>query len=68
MTKSVKQHRFAEAVRSKSKGNFAVFKRVGGAHIKTALVAAIVIGVAYAVATKAILTLESSQDIFEEMH
>jgi hypothetical protein len=67
MTKSVKQ-RLAETVRSKSKGNFAVLKKVGGAHIKAVLVAVIVLGVAYAVATKAILTLESSQDLFEEMH
>jgi hypothetical protein len=66
MTKSVK-HPLKETVRSKSKGNFSVLRKVGGAHIKAALVAAIVLGVAYAVTTKAILTLESSQDLFEVM-
>jgi hypothetical protein len=66
MTKSAK-HRIEETVRSKSKGNFSVLGKIGGAHIKAALVAAIVLGVAYAVTTRAILTLESSQDLFEVM-
>jgi hypothetical protein len=66
MTKSVKQ-RLAEAVRAKSRGIFVVLNKVGGTHIKAALVAAIVLGVACAVETKAILTLESSQHIFEVM-
>jgi hypothetical protein len=66
MRKSVRHH-LEETVHSKSKGNFAVLKNVGGAHIKAVLVAAIVLGVAYAVVTKAILTLESSQDLFEVM-
>jgi hypothetical protein len=57
MTKSV-THRLAEVVRSKSKRNFAVLKKVGGAHIRSVLVAAIVFGLAYAVETKAILALE----------
>jgi hypothetical protein len=60
-------HRLAEDVRSKGKRSFAVLKKVGGAQIKAVLVAAIVFGLAYAVATKAILALDSSQDLFEVM-
>ena len=66
MTKS-STHRFAVDVRSKGKRSFAVLKKVSGAQIKAVLVAAIVFGFAYAVATKAILALESSQDLFEVM-
>jgi hypothetical protein len=66
MTKSV-THRLAEVVRPKSKRNFAVLKRVGGAHIRPVLIVAVVFGFAYAIVTKAILALESSQDLFEVM-
>jgi hypothetical protein len=66
MTKSIARL-VTEVVRSKSKGNFAVLKEVSGAQIKAVLVAVIVFGLADAVATKAILTLESSQDLFEVM-
>jgi hypothetical protein len=43
----------------------AVLKRVNGAHVKLGLVAAAFFILAYAVETKAILALESSQDLFE---
>ena len=56
MTKSVMRH-LAKVVRSRSKGGFAVLKKVSDAHIKVGLVAA--------VETKAILALESSQYPFE---
>jgi hypothetical protein len=60
-------HRLAEDVRSKGKRSFAVLKKISGAQIKAVLVATIVFGFAYAIETKAILALESSQDRFEVM-
>jgi hypothetical protein len=42
-------------------------KKFSGAQLKAVLVAAIVFGLAYAIETKAILALESSQDLFEVM-
>jgi hypothetical protein len=61
MTNSIMQ-RLAKVVRSKS---IAVLKKVNGAHVKLGLVAAALFVLAYAVETKAILALESSQDLFE---
>jgi hypothetical protein len=66
MTKSV-MHRFVKVLPSRSKRSFAVLKTVSGAHIKVGLVAAILFALAYAVETKAILALESSQNLFEVM-
>jgi hypothetical protein len=58
-------HRLAKAVRSKSRKSFAVLKKIGGANFKLGLVAAALFALAYAVETKAVLNLESSQDLFE---
>ena len=44
--------------------SFAVLKKIGGAHFKLGLVA-VLFALAYAVETKAVLNLESSQDLFE---
>ena len=64
MTNSVMQ-RLAEILCSKSKRSLAVLKKVNGAHVKLGLVAAAFFVLAYAVETKAILALESSQNLFE---
>jgi hypothetical protein len=64
MTNSA-MRRLAEVFRSKSKRSIAVLKKVNGAHVKLGLVAAALFVLAYAVETKAILALESSQDLFE---
>ena len=64
MTNSVVR-RLAKVVRSKSKRSFAVLKTVNGAHVKLELAAAALFVLAYAIETKAILVLESSQDLFE---
>jgi hypothetical protein len=60
-------HRLAKILRSGSKRSFAVLKTAGGARIKLGLVAAVLFALAYAVETKAILALESSQNLFEVM-
>ena len=67
MTNRVMQ-RLVEVFRSKSKGSHAVLKKVNGAHVKLGLVAVAFFVLAYAVETKAILALESSQDLFEVIH
>jgi hypothetical protein len=64
VTNSVVQ-RLATIVRSKCKTNVAVLKKVDRAHLKLGFVAAALFVLAYAVETKAILALESSQDLFE---
>jgi hypothetical protein len=64
VTNSVMQ-RLAKIVRSKCKKSVAVLKKVDRAHLKLGIVAAALFVMAYAVETKAILTLESSQDLFE---
>jgi len=64
MTNNV-MRRLAEVFRSKSKRSLAVLKKVNGAHVKLGLVAAAFFVLAYAVETKAILALESSQNLFE---
>jgi hypothetical protein len=64
MTKRV-MRRLAKAFRFGSKRSFLVLKKVSGAHIKIGLAAAVLFTLAYAVETRAILVLESSQDLFE---
>jgi hypothetical protein len=64
MTNGVKQ-RLVKDAHSKSKKSFAVLKKVNGAHVVLGLVAAAFFVLAYAVETKAILVLESSQDLFK---
>jgi hypothetical protein len=66
MTNSV-MHRLAKVVRSGSKRSLAMLEKVGGAHVKVGLVAAILFTLAYAVETRAIFALESSQDLFGVM-
>jgi len=60
-----KMHRLAKVPRSRGKGSFAVLKKVSHARIKVGLVAAASFALAYAVETKAILALESSQGPLE---
>jgi hypothetical protein len=48
--------------------SLAVFKKVNGADVTLGLVAAAFFVLAYAVETKAILVLESSQDLFEVIY
>jgi hypothetical protein len=67
MTNGVKQ-RLVKDVRSKAKKSLAVLKKVNGAHVVLGLVAAAFFVLAYAVETKAILVLESSQDLFKVIH
>jgi hypothetical protein len=66
MTNSV-MHHLAKVVRSGSKRCFAVIEKVGGASVKVGLVAAVLFTLAYAVETRAIFALESSQDLFGVM-
>ena len=63
MTKSV-VHRLAKVIRSKRKRGFAVLKSVNGNYFKVAVVVAALFALACALETKAILALESSQDLF----
>jgi hypothetical protein len=48
-----------------AKRSFAVLEKIGGAYVKVGLVAAVLFTLAYAVETKAIFALESSQGPFE---
>ena len=57
--------RLAKVLRSRSRKSFAALKKVSGAHIKVGLVAAVLFALAYAVETKAIFVLESSQGPFK---
>lgn len=57
----------AKLVRATGKRSFAVFKKIGGTNFKPGLVAVVLFALAYAVETKAVLTLQSSQDLFEVM-
>ena len=65
MTFGVMQRRLAKVVRSKCKRTLAVLKTVNGAHVVLGIVAVAFFVLAYAVETKAILALQSSQDLFE---
>jgi hypothetical protein len=58
-------YRLARVIRSKSKTSFAAFRKLSGAHLKLALLAAGLFALAYAAESKAIISLESSQDLFE---
>lgn len=64
MTKRV-MHRLAKALCFRGKTSFPVLKKVSDARVKVGLVAAVLFALAYAIETKAVLTLESSQDLFE---
>jgi hypothetical protein len=64
MTKSV-MHRISIVPRARGKRSLSVLKKVSRAHVKVGLVAAALFALAYAVETKAILSLESSQGPFE---
>jgi hypothetical protein len=57
----------AKIVRSKGQRSFGFLRKFGGAHVKTGLFAAALFALAYAVETKAVLSLESSQNLFEIM-
>jgi hypothetical protein len=67
MTNSV-MRRLAKVFCSQNKRSVAVFKKVNGADVTLGLVAAAFFVLAYAVETKAILVLESSQDLFEVIY
>jgi hypothetical protein len=56
--------RLTKVVRSKIKRSPS-FKKLYGSHLGLALFAAAFLALAYAAETKAIVTLESSQDLFE---
>jgi hypothetical protein len=56
--------RLARIIRSTSKKSFAAINKVIGAHFKLGLLAVALFVLAYAAETKAILVLESSQDLF----
>jgi hypothetical protein len=66
MTKGV-LHRVAKVIRSKCKKSPAVLENLSGPTLKLVLLAAALFALAYAVETKAILALESSQSLFEVM-
>jgi hypothetical protein len=57
-------HRLARVIRSKSKTGLAALRKLSGAHLTLALLAAALFGLAYAAEFKAIISLESSQDLF----
>ena len=56
--------RVTKVIRSKLKRSPAL-KNLGGTHFKLALFAAALFALAFAAETKAIIALESSQDLFE---
>jgi hypothetical protein len=58
-------HRLEGVVRSMSKKILAILAKVGGPRIKVGLLAAALFTLAYVVETKAIFSLESSQNLFE---
>jgi hypothetical protein len=60
--------RLAGVIRSTSKKSFTVLNKVTGAHFTLGLLAVALFVLAYAVETKAILVLESSQDLFGTIH
>jgi hypothetical protein len=66
MTKRVVQ-RLARVIRRKRKRGPAVLKSVNGKHFKIALVVAL-FALACAVETRAILALETSQELFKVVH
>jgi hypothetical protein len=64
MKNSVK-HRRSKIGRSTSKRSLAVLKKLSGEYFKVGLIVAALFALAFAVETKAILALESSQDVFK---
>jgi hypothetical protein len=60
--------RLAKVARSKSKRTPAVLKKANAAHVKLGILAVAFFVLAYAVEAKAILALQSSQDLFEVIH
>jgi hypothetical protein len=63
MTNSI-MRRLAKVVHSQRKRSLAILKKVNGADVTLGLVAAAFFVLAYTVETKALLALESSQDLF----
>jgi hypothetical protein len=58
----------AKFVHATGKRSSAVFKKATGTRFRLGLIAIVLFALAYVVETKAVLTLESSQDLFEVMH
>jgi ABC-type Fe3+ transport system permease subunit len=58
-------HRLAKAVRSKGRRSFALLRKLNGPHVRLGLFAAALFALAFAAETKAILALQSSQDLFD---
>lgn len=58
-------HRLAKAVRSNGSRSFALLRKLNGPHIRLGLFAAALFASALAAETKAILALQSSQDLFD---
>jgi hypothetical protein len=64
MTNSA-MRRLARIIRSTGKKSFAVLNKAVGPHFELGLLALAFFALAYVVETKAVLVLESSQDLFE---
>jgi hypothetical protein len=62
------KQRLVKLVCSKSEKGVTALKKLNGAHVKLGIVAVAFFLLAYAVETKAVLVLESSQDLFEVIH
>jgi hypothetical protein len=60
-------HRLAKAVRCKGRRSLALLRKLGGPHVRLGLFAAALFALAFAAETKAILALQSSQDLFDVM-
>jgi hypothetical protein len=58
-------HRVTQVRRSKCKRSLVALGKINGPYFKLALFAAALFALAYAAETKAIFSLESSQDLFE---
>jgi hypothetical protein len=58
-------HRLARAVRCIGSRSLALLKKLGGPHVRLGLLAAALFALAFAAETKAILALQSSQDLFD---
>jgi ABC-type Fe3+ transport system permease subunit len=58
-------HRLAKAVRSNGSRSFALLRKLYGPYIRLGLFAAALFASALAAETKAILALQSSQDLFD---
>jgi hypothetical protein len=58
-------HRLAKAVRSKGSRSFALLRKLNSPRVRLGLFAAALFALAIAAETKAILALQSSQDLFD---